>query len=114
MGIFSVCKFLFVLAIAICGLFLEIFCHSSGGRPGGRVDPFGKVSNPKPLVTVPEIVDVGANPTCVGICVGVSKTGVGTNGMSCSDAASGCRCTTWSVEGDVTGSVAVGRAVLEM
>ena len=36
-----------------------------------------------------------------------------TNGMSCSDAASGCGCTTWSVEGDVTGSVAVGRAGLD-
>ena len=36
-----------------------------------------------------------------------------TNGMSCSDAASGCGCTTWSVEGDVTGSVAGGRAGLD-
>ena len=51
-------------AIAICCLFLEIFCHSSGGMPGGRVDPFrtrtlprpGKVSNPKPLVSVPSAI----------------------------------------------------------
>ena len=50
-------------------LFLEICCHSSGGMLGGLVDPFrtrtlplpGKVSNPKPLVSVPGAIPVTDN-----------------------------------------------------